>query len=435
MVRAAVFGLLVGSVVAAREARANGRFPAAQFVTVTDAPGGPHVALRATFGVVVSRDGGATWSWLCEELLGYATSGPPWDARIAWAPSPGGAPPALLVGLPDGLSRAATLCEAPRVADARRDFTGDLTTTADGAVYWVSSNGTGANRLMVSRDGGATFTSLGTLPEGVLPETLEVSGRRVYVTGVTVDPRRVVFFRSDDGGQRFGELPVDLRGGRDAFLSAIDPTSPDVVYVRSSRSDDGGVPGATLLLRSRDGGRTFEEVTRTAGPMQGFALSGDGRTIWVGGTDSADALRRSDDGGRSFQRVADVNPLCLRWHAGALWVCAPHLRAGWALGRSTDGGRSITPVLRFESLTGPARCDPTTPAASLCAPRWPAVRALVAPDAGVMDAAVARDAAVTPTPPPSDCACRARPAALGSTLTWLSCAALALRRRRRANAS
>src|SRR6202020_1234661 len=32
------------------------------------------IVLRATFGILVSRDHGATWSWLCEDALGIAST-------------------------------------------------------------------------------------------------------------------------------------------------------------------------------------------------------------------------------------------------------------------------------------------------------------------------------------------------------------------------
>lgn len=408
---------------------ANGRFPASRFVTVGPGPRAERIALGTTFGVVVSVDAGRSWSWLCEELFEYG--GPPWDPRLAWGAAPG---TPLFVGIPTGLMRTRTLCDAERVPETGRDFSGDVTTTPDGnTVYWAASNGTGTNRVLVSRDGGRSFATAGAVPGGVLPETIEVAGagaRRVYVTGVAAE--RVVFLRSDDGGERFEELALDLHGGRDAYLAGVDPTNPDVVYLRSSLPEgDGGEPGGTLLLRSTDGGRRFDEVTRTRGPMLGFALSGDGRTIWVGGPEPADRLQRSDDGGRTFTRVNEVRTLCLRWHAGTLYVCAPYVTEGFALGRSTDGGRTVEPVLRFQSLAGPpAACAPATFAGSLCAQRWPAVRALIAPpDTPAMDAGAGPDAGTPRTRDGGDCGCRvgARPGA-GTIRALAILAAVALAR-------
>ena len=74
-------------------AHANGAFPAVSQVTVE--PGNPnHFAMRSNFGVVVTRDAGATWDWICEGAIGYMNTEPS-IALLA-----GGR---MLVGLPDGL--------------------------------------------------------------------------------------------------------------------------------------------------------------------------------------------------------------------------------------------------------------------------------------------------------------------------------------------
>lgn len=405
------FTLCAALVLGSAGAEANGRFPAAQFVTLGPGPRAERIALRTTFGLVVSTDSGLTWSWLCEELFDYS-NGAPWDPPLAWGGAGAGAP--LFVGVPDGLVRSQDFCSAARVPEAARDFTGDVTTSPDGStVYWVASNGASPNRVIVSRDGGATFTAGGTVPDGVLPLTIESGGagaQRVYITGVTLEGAAAVFLRSDDGGAHLERIPIDLQGGRDAYLAGVDATNPDVLYVRSSLpGDSAGLPGGTLLLRSRDGGRSFATVTRTAGPMLGFALSGDGRTVWVGGPDDADRLRRSDDGGMTFSRVNDVRVLCLRWHAGSLYACAPFASEGFALARSDDGGRTLSALVRFQTLIGPPACAATTPGGAVCAARWPAVRRMfVEEDASVADASLdaARDAGVSP-PAPAACACSA----------------------------
>jgi hypothetical protein len=394
-------------------AMGNGRFPAAQFVTLGPGPRADRIAVRTTFGLVVSLDAGASWSWVCEELFEYS-NGAPWDPPIAWGGQSAGVP--LFVGIPDGLSRTRDLCASARVTEAARDFTGDVTTTVDGeTVYWVGSNGTGPNRVLVSRDGGATFTTAGTIADGVLPLTIEAAGaraQRVYVTAVATDGSRAVLLRSDDGGGRFEDVPLDLHGGRDAYLAGVDATNPDVVYLRSALpGDDAGLPGGTLLLRSTDGARHFSVIARTTGPMLGFALSGDGRTVWYGGPEAPDRLWRSDDGGGSFARVNDVRVLCLRWHANALYVCAPFASEGYALGRSSDGGRSVSPVVRFETLRGPPACAAGSVGSSVCAQRWPVIRQMFAPDdAGTPDASTrdaTADGPAAPPPTPPSCACRA----------------------------
>src|SRR3569833_3925070 len=59
----AVAALVIGSPIAAR---ADGAFPAGQAVLVPqDRP--PEILLVTNFGVVLSEDGGGTWTWSCEQ--------------------------------------------------------------------------------------------------------------------------------------------------------------------------------------------------------------------------------------------------------------------------------------------------------------------------------------------------------------------------------
>ncbi|MFO0630960.1 MAG: sialidase family protein [Polyangiales bacterium] len=185
-----------------------------------------------------------------------------------------------------------------------------------------------------------------------------------------------------------------------------------------------------VLLRSDDGGARFTEVLRTQGRMLGFAVRDDGRVLWAGGPDDADRLLRSDDRGATWRRVGDARVQGLRWHAGALYVAADNLRDGYALGRSVDGGETVTPMLRFEDLTGPAECARGTAGRDLCAARWPVLRRMWDPgdgatlaDAGTtrdagLDAAVDAGRVAVPSP---GCGCAAGEGS-GSSC-WAACAA------------
>ncbi len=51
-------------------AAANGRFPDADQLVID--PADPtRLVLRATFGMLQSMDAGVTWTWLCEQVIGY----------------------------------------------------------------------------------------------------------------------------------------------------------------------------------------------------------------------------------------------------------------------------------------------------------------------------------------------------------------------------
>src|SRR5262245_8417671 len=52
------------------DANANGRFPASSALII--APKDPQtMIMRSTFGVLLSRDQGVNWDWICEAAIGY----------------------------------------------------------------------------------------------------------------------------------------------------------------------------------------------------------------------------------------------------------------------------------------------------------------------------------------------------------------------------
>jgi hypothetical protein len=231
----------------------------------------------------------------------------------------------------------------------------------------------------------------------------------------------------------------------------VDPSNADRVFVRgrlqgAPPADAGPTAAPTVLLVTDDGGATFREAARSTGAMTGFAISDDGRTVWYGSTHPDDGLRRSTDGGATFTRVNDARVTGLRYDRGALWVAANWVLDGFALGRSEDGGRTITPVLRtFCELGGAPSCVATSDVTQLCGARWPLFRSVnlgCAPeptsDAGpVMDAGPGprSDATIETYTPQPGCRCAA-PAPAGarrpSPLAWALSLAFALSARRAA---
>src|SRR4051812_35323444 len=63
---------LLTELYAGTSARANGRYPAAQMLATR--PGDDDaqtMALRTTFGLLLSKDGGKSFRWVCEKALGF----------------------------------------------------------------------------------------------------------------------------------------------------------------------------------------------------------------------------------------------------------------------------------------------------------------------------------------------------------------------------
>lgn len=381
---ALVFALLVPSA-----ARANGRFPAAQHILVGPGRASTVIVVRATFGLVVSRDGGASFHWICEEALEYFGS---WDPPIALS-----ADGAVHAGLVDGLIQTRDGCNFTRNESVGPALVGDLANDIDGEdVLAVEAAGGVPNHVLISHDRGATFDRLGPGVAGgwfVTADAAPSRPSRVYATFMEERTRNYRLYRSDDGGATLSVTTTDFLGGSDAFLSAIDPTNPELIWVRSNAGT------STMLLRSDDGGATFTRAAQTSQSMLGFAISHDGTRVWYGGPE--DGLFRSDDGGRTFARVSDLHVTCLRYHQGALYICADPFRDPYALGRWRDGEAAPEPLLRFADIAGPVECPSGTIVHDICGARWPSLRSTLVTsrdsDAGVsLDAAV-RDSSARDT--------------------------------------
>jgi hypothetical protein len=436
----------------------NGRFPAAQQVVLGPGARSDVIALRTTFGLLVSRDEGRTFRWFCEDLLYF-----PFVPGLAFDPpvevSSRGE---VLLGFEDGAHALTDGCSVTDLRSvAHREIT-DLAATPDGVTVYATDSTTGGRAFILRTDPSLVFQRMGDGVDRLRFVTVEVAGSRpdrIYASGFDDSPSRTPrVLRSDDGGATLIGITPGASLGDGAYISGVDPTDPDVLYVRV-------VDGlSSTLLRSADGGEHLAAVARTEDAMVGFALSDDGATVWYGSAEGG--LFRSTDRGLHFAPVSATPTLGLRFHAGALWLVTDWLREPWALGRSTDGGEHFEAVLRFEDVPGPPACASPSEATSICVDRWPAFRSSIeAPmraDAGApVDAGAPRDAgavaadAVTPadvlTPAddgrtPMDvetsadarpgsvslgrgCGCRAGP--FGGGAPWASLLALwALRRRR-----
>jgi hypothetical protein len=403
--RHATIAFVVSSLLVSGDAaHANGRFPQAQQVVVQ--PGdSPHTtAVRATFGIVVSDDSRETFHFFCEEAFQYLDGQDP-----ALLVSPGGA---LLAGLTDGLVIfPPDRCSAERVPDLQGQAVVDLANDTSGlrvVAALASSDPVSVARVARSDDGGRTWSIPSTGFPGERFETVEVAASnpsRVYASGYVIQTQRDELLRSDDGGATFEHTMAFVEGTAGWFVSGVDPQRPDVLYVRAELASTSADPDAaasrpSILLRSDDGGDHLVEIARTSGPMRGFAMSDDGRTLWIGGP--RDGLLRSVDGG-PFTHVADVSVECLRFDRGDLLVCESFAPGGVMLGHSMHGD-AVESVVRFDEIQGPPTCPRGTIVNDICPSRFSRVHSVIAPGAPVdagMDAAIAE-----PPTPPAACGCR-----------------------------
>jgi photosystem II stability/assembly factor-like uncharacterized protein len=409
-----VAGLLIAFVLTyTASARANGRFPQAQ--QIVHVPGDPStVYLRATFGILQSKDGGQSWRWICEKALGYEGQ---WDPSIA-ATRDG----RLWVGLETGVASSADGCKFERAPELEGETVKDITTDGKGETVYLATGAPGkTGHVWRHRPGATSWEKLWPL-EDVNVMTIDVAPsnpQRVYLSGESYSTIRGQIYRSDDGGLTFktdkgdgGASASGLKADGPLFIGAIDNRDPNRLLVRHLHAH-----GSDLLL-SKDGGKTFENVLSMKSAMFGFAFADDGKTYWAGSGLKEDGLFRSDDRGATFHRVANEGVLCLHSAPTTLFICGnPFSYNQTTIARSDDRGATVTPIAKFSDIQGPLECT------NVCAEAWPTTKQAIVsppvdsaaasdlpPDAGRKKKrrrdAGTDDAAAAPDQPSSRCGCK-----------------------------
>ena len=158
---------------------------------------------------------------------------------------------------------------------------------------WNFSSGGAGSGLYRSADGGLTWTHVtgAGLPDGILGRIdVQVSGadsNRVYAM---VEAKDGGLYRSDDAGGHWMRISQDGRIRQRAwYFSKIyaDPKAVDTVYALN-----------TGMLRSTDGGKTFNLVSAT---------HGDHHSLWINPNDPR-ILVNGNDGGASRSRSTAARP-------------------------------------------------------------------------------------------------------------------------------
>ena len=409
-------------------ALANGRFPAAGQIAVH--PSDPsRLVVRATYGLLVTRDAGENWDWICEEGVGYGGVEDP-----ALAITGDGT---LLAGVFEGLSVApGEACDFSFVGGelADRYFIDVSVDRADPArAIALSSNGLTTNQFVVklweSPDGGHSWDQAGVdLPTGFLGFNVDSAPSapdRVYSSGSLGAPDYTpTLARSRDRGLSWQTRPI-VAGGVDgvAYLSAVDPLDPDVVYVRLD-----GEPADSLVV-SRNAGETWEVAFEAQGNLLGFALSPDGETVTVGG--DTDGVWTAPASTLAFEKVSEVGAECLTWAEAGLYACAREFRDGFTVGLSTDEGRTFSPLMHLPCVRGPLACAPETSVGKVCRAAWPPVQQLIDQPSCYAGSSVTGASSTggdtRPGQPSEDgCACRAAPGGAAGPRLPLEAVALLL---------
>ncbi|MFO0586223.1 MAG: sialidase family protein [Polyangiaceae bacterium] len=367
MKKALGFGLGALTVLAAASpARANGRYPAAGLVAID--PSDPkHVVVRATYGVLSTVDDGATWTWVCEQSVGFSDNEDP----MVSITKDGTIVAGTFNGLSSSTDRACSFAFAG--GDLADRFAVDLSVEKPSPdhVLAIVSNGIGGGkfetRVYESLDDAKTWSQAGVdLPQDFLGLSIDSAPsdtQRIYTTGRFGSPDYTgAVMRSDDRGQTWTKLPIPSSNDQaPPYLSAIDPADPDRAYVRLDTAD------ADVLMVTSDGGMTWAEAFKGTGPLLGFALSPDGQTVAVGG--EKDGLWTAPKDTLMFTKVSDVGVRCLTWTPDRLYACADEFKDGFHVGYSTNDGKTFKAYEHLASIC-PQECPAGSTTAEKCGDQW-----------------------------------------------------------------
>ncbi|MFM2419273.1 MAG: hypothetical protein RL385_3996 [Pseudomonadota bacterium] len=215
-----------------------------------------------------------------------------------------------------------------------------------------------AGQVYVSEDGALGFRALLTLPDKSDVEAMVVApsrAARVYASGKRLDGNvlRDTWLVSDDGGRSFARTDVP----RKRSPIGVHPRNADAVLVAEREVDT----SVTTLLRSADGGKTFQHV-REVPSVLAFASSADGARSWIGTGVGSDDLRGglfvSNDDGATFEPIRDelLAVTCLASRGPRLWMCgsvAPGIGGVWS---QEDEATPLVAQLRFDHVVTPLDC-------------------------------------------------------------------------------
>jgi hypothetical protein len=382
----AFFAACAGAIASlvAGQAAANGRFPAANqlFFSPSDAN---LVVLRTTFGILISHDGGTSWVWLCEDALGLS----PVSSEDPTLGITGGG--SLVAGVSWALQVSPDLgCSWNVMGGAlkNKDFV-DVAVRPDAphSIVALQSSysldaGVGGGRGYVtqvfeSTDDGANWSPVGSpIDPSVVGTTIDVAAsdlHRIYVSGHRFAaeagaPISASLFEWTDVTMSWAERPLpalDPAKESAVFIGAVDPTNADIVYLRSGQGAQS--PQPSRLFVTSNAGQSFQVPLTLAGQMAGFALSPDGKTLYVGGVNDGLLVATTANlaAPNAFTTVAPSTSLhveCLAAHGTDLWACSDEV-SGFIAGVSTNAGTSFTPKLHLVNIQTPIQCGADAAAA------------------------------------------------------------------------
>ncbi len=384
---ARAFVLGAGVVVGAWSTGASAAEPQV-FSVVSSAVDPAVLLLRTTTHNFLSRDGGSSWGFLCQQAVGYRTDEIP----------------------SFGITQTGTLLAAT--------FTG-LSTSYDGACQWLPAEGPLGTMVMAdvvvdpsepSRAfavvGAQRFPDPGFLNQVHLSSDDARSWNQLgddfsvepYLTEVAISPSDsdVVYLlskgsevttlhRSGDRGRSWQENLVPFAGPRhNAYFSEIHPADPSSVLIRIQ----GRVPDAAIapsvraddsVLLTPDGGETWTVVFAADARVAGAVFVDDGVVVGVGDREvaidvvvdpAAFGVWRATALTGTFERMSSTPLVCLERAPTGLYACATAGAASWDFAHSSNSGATFEPLFSFRDVAAPLPCAEGSTYETYCRGSW-----------------------------------------------------------------
>lgn len=373
------WGAALAVVLASGVARGNGRFP--KTIDVHFKPGDHDVmALQATWGLITTFDGGATWHWSCEEAIGFGGVYDP-DYELT---STG-----LLFATttsPDGLRQTRDMCNwAPAAAPlgpvgkTPAKFVSQIEVGPTGTI-WVATPYELAPDPQIYRsiDDGMTWTPLSRPLAGlvdwwesmkVAPTLLAGSQTRIYLTGYGFSGGNKLRYlvRSDNGGGSWTDLGVDEftfgGDGADLQIAAVSPTDPDLVFARVFQANGVGI--GDDIYRSDDAGATWSRVFQAGDDVSAIVVRQTGQVI---AATALSGVHLSADGGQTFGAAIDDTKIeCMKERDDQLlFGCSiGQIPDNMALATATAVG-DWTSILAYSEIDDAYECSAGTLQQDVC---------------------------------------------------------------------
>jgi uncharacterized protein (TIGR03382 family) len=451
--RTALACLLVAAM--SREAAANGRPPATSSINFRQGNDN-EIAIGLTFGLVLSHDGGKTWSWMCEDAIGYKGM---YDPHYAYSTTG-----ALFASTFVGLKAMRNGCTFDATA-AGTSFVSAETLGSDHAFFYAASDPGDASatpptspnfKIFRSADDGMTFP-MPSVPTATVtwwqtivvapsnPQIVYLSGY-AYVPGATPDAgmvREHLLFHSINAGAAWTALSIadlTLMPNSTIDVVGVENDNPANVYIRVELDDN---TLSDSIYRSTNSGMSWGKIDHKATSIPGFvvraATNSLGHHDLVVATQSLGSEVSHDNGATWTPLTSPPHITCLTENiAGELWACTQNY--GFNGAPSDDAGvmkttdlAAWTKVLRYQDLTDAVTCAAGTPQQDSCVTQWCAVCAQLGctPPASYSCPAISEAPVMTTPPKSGGGCCDAGSSGAGALALGLVIGTVVLRPRRR----